>query len=119
MGHLQPIDLGRDLTTALHDRLVLAGASFVEQGGHLVLRHGLDPVDTQQRGLTAERLDLLHEPLKEFRRLGRLREDPRRPPQLHGPHALQFSPDPDAMARRRGRKTQEERQPAHCSHRNP
>ena len=107
MGDLETIDLGRDLPAALHDGVVLGRAGFVEQRRDLIVRHGVDAIDSQQRRLPAKRLDLLHEPLKEFGCLRGFGKNPGSSTELHRAHALQLPPDADAMAGRRGRQTHE------------
>src|SRR5439155_7853674 len=108
------VQLRKDLATALHDRVVLDAPRLVEERSDLLLGHGLDPIYVNQDGLTAERLTFLHEPLEELRRLLGLRQDPGRAPEPDGAHALELAPHPDAVAGRRGRKTHQEHQPAHC-----
>src|SRR3989442_126087 len=114
-GMVRPIavQLGEDLAAALHDRLVLDATRLVEERLHLRFGHGLDPVDVDQGGLTAERLNFLHEPLEELRRLRGLRQDPGRAAEPDGAHALELAPHSDAVAGRRGRKAREEHQPPH------
>src|SRR5947209_4534285 len=109
------VQLGEDLPATLHDRLVLDAARLVKERPDLLLRHGLDPVDVDQSGLAAERLNFLHEPLEELRRLRGLRQDPGRAAEPDGAHALELAPYPDAVAGRRRRKTHQEHQPAHRS----
>ena len=58
---------------------------LVEEGGDLLVGHGLDAIDAQQRRLAAEGLNLLDEPLVALDRLGRLGQDPTRAPQPHAP----------------------------------
>src|SRR5438552_828847 len=108
------VQLGEDLPATLHDRLVLDAPRLVKERSDLLLRHGLDPVDVDQSGLAAERLNFLHEPLEELRRLRGLRQDPGRAAEPDGAHALELAPYPDAVAGRCGRKTHQEHQPAHC-----
>src|SRR5262245_23459130 len=112
------IELTEDLTTSLHDRLVFGAPRGVKEPGDLVVLHGLDAVDAQQRDLPLERLDLLHQPLKELGRLGGLRQDPPGAAEPDGAHALELSPDADAMPRGRGRERHEQGQPPHGSESN-
>src|SRR5439155_5668554 len=102
------VQLPEDLAAALHDRLVLDPARLLEEPSHLLLAHALDPVDVAQGRFPAERLDLLYEPLEEFRRLRGLGQDPGRPPEPDRPHALELAPHSDAMPGRRGRQPREE-----------
>src|SRR5262245_14930685 len=107
------IELTEDLATSLHDRLVFGAPRCVKEPGDLVVLHGLDAVDAQQRDLPLERLDLLHQPLEELGRLGGLRQDPPGAAEPEGAHALELSPDADAMPRGRGRQGHQQRQPPH------
>src|SRR4030095_15608639 len=108
-----PIEVSEDLPAPLNHSLVLGRARFVEEGGDVLIGHGLDTINPQQRRLAAEGLDLLDEPLEELRRFGRLGQDPARTPQAHGPHPLQLSPHAHPMPRWRARQARQERQPAH------
>src|SRR5229473_880856 len=74
-----PIELREDLPTPFHGRLILESPGLVEERGDLLLCHVPYPVDMQQRRLTTERLDLLHQPLKELGGFCCLRKDPGRP----------------------------------------
>src|SRR6266498_3770789 len=113
-----PIELNEDFPTALDGRLVLESPGLVEEVGNLLRAHVPYPVNVEQGRLAAERVDLLHEPLKELGGLWRLGKDPRRPAEAHGSHALELSPDADAMPGRRGGQGGQQGQPAHGSQSN-
>jgi hypothetical protein len=73
---LVAIEGPEDLPTAMDDHLVLDSSDLVEEGGELLIGHGLDAIDAEQRRVTADRLDLLDQPLEEFGCLGRLGQNP-------------------------------------------
>src|SRR2546426_11570999 len=98
------VELSEDLPAAVHDGLILDGAGLVEQRAHLLVGHVLDARHVDERRLAADRLDLLHEPLEELRRLRGLRQDPRRAAQADCAHALELAPHADAVPGRRGRE---------------
>src|SRR5215472_11189347 len=97
----------------MHHGLIFDAARLVKEGRDRLVGHRLDPIDAEQRRLPAERLNLLHEPLKKLRGLWSLGQDPRGSPELDRPHALELSPDPYAVSCRSGRQGGEERQPPH------
>src|SRR5262245_64166377 len=113
MARAVAVDLAEHLPASPHDRLVFGAPRLVEQRGELLVLHGLHAVDTQERHLAAERLDLLDEPLEELGRLGGLGQDPAGAAQPDGAHALELAPDADAVARGRRRQGHEEGQPPH------
>jgi hypothetical protein len=69
---LVAVEVPKKVAASLHHRLVVDPPGLVEEGGDLRVGHGLDAIDAKQRGLPPKRLDLLHQPLKEFHRLGSL-----------------------------------------------
>jgi len=113
MFSLVTVQLPQNLPAALYDRVVFSAPRLVKERGDLVVGHRLDAIDPQEGRLTAKRLDLLHEPLKELRRLGSLRQDPAGAAQTDGTHSLKFSPDSHAVTRGLGRQAHQQRQPSH------
>src|SRR5215831_5246292 len=110
---LVPVQLSQDLPAALYDGVVFSAPRFVEECGDLVVGHRLDTIDSQESRLASERLDLLHEPLKELCRVWGLRQDPAGAAQTDGTHSLKFSPDSHAMTRGLGWQAHQQRQPSH------
>src|SRR2546426_9294255 len=53
VGRLVAIEGPEDVSTALHHRLVLDAAGFVEEAGDLFVRHRFDPIDAPPRCLAA------------------------------------------------------------------
>src|SRR2546427_4275161 len=98
------IEVPEDVPAALHHRLELDAPSFVEEAGDLFFSHRFDPIDAQQRCLTAERLNFLHEPLEQLRGLRSFGQDPAGAPQPDGAHPLELAPDADAVPGRRARQ---------------
>src|SRR5205814_5012300 len=96
MVRLVTIEVPEDVPAALHYRLVLDRPGFVEKAGDLFVGHRFDPIDTQQRRLAAERLNLLHEPLEQLGGLRSFGQDPAGAPQPDGAHPLELAPDADA-----------------------
>src|SRR5262249_31329072 len=84
------IELPQDLATPVHHRLILRAARLVKERGDRLIGHRLDPIDPEQRGLTAKRLDLLHQPLKQLSRLRILGQDPDRTPKPDRAHSLKL-----------------------------
>src|SRR5262245_25781399 len=110
---LSTVQLSENLAAPMHHSLIFDAAGLVKERRDRLVGHRLDPIDAEERGLAAERLNLLHEPLKELRGLWILGQDPRGPPEPDRPHALELSPDSHAIPCRDGRQGREERQPPH------
>jgi hypothetical protein len=110
---LVAIELRQDLAAALHDGPVFPGTRLVEQRGDLLVCHVPDALDVEQGRLSAERLDLLHQPLESLRRLRDLGQDPGRAPEPDGAHPLELPPDAHAMSGRRGGQCGQQGEPAH------
>jgi len=64
---------------------------------------GSTRVDAKEGRLTADRVDLLDEPLKQLGGLGILGQDPAGSAQANCAHPLQLPPDADPVSRRRWR----------------
>src|SRR5262249_33268901 len=114
LSSVRAIEMPKNLPAPLHDGVVLGPAGLVKEGGDCLVGHRLDAIDAQERRLTSARLDLLHQPLEQFRRLRVSRQDPRRTPEPNGSHPLEFPPHAHAVPRRGGGKARQERQPPHA-----
>src|SRR5262245_1943621 len=116
---LRTVQLSENLAAPTHHGLIFDAADLVKERRDRLVGHRLDPIDAKERGFAADRLNLLHEPLKELRGLWILGQDPRGPSEPDRPHALELSPDSYAVPCRGRRQGGEERQPPHITDGNP